>query len=207
MRALTPTEELEFQGALETVYINMPVADVAKFNASTSSDDSRYAVMTRVRLTNVWTWTTWQVYQTYDEAVLYARESDKVVRFRSEEWAELCRRTEPVLPWHVQDPAHVELSNHKEKSFVNHVHRVLDYYGYAVPSRATPSTSGPLGLPCRHTSTIALALLIDFIDLILGWIDKWELSELERMHAKHVPQWLETIRERARRALEHNLAD
>ena len=48
----------------------------------------------------------------------------------------------------------------------------------------------------------SLVLLIGFIDLVLDWLNSWEVSELERMHAKNVPVWLETLRDRARRTLE-----
>jgi len=52
-----------------------------------------------------------------------------------------------------------------------------------------------------------LVLLIDFVDLVLNWLNSWEVSELERMHAKQVPVWLETLRDRMRRTLERGVVD
>ena len=51
----------------------------------------------------------------------------------------------------------------------------------------------------------ALVVLISLIDLVRDWLNGWEVSELERIHAKNVPGWLETLRDRARRALEREV--
>ena len=50
-------------------------------------------------------------------------------------------------------------------------------------------------------------LLIGFIDLVLDWLNSWEVSELEQMHAQQVPVWLETLRDQARRYLEREVVD
>ena len=209
MRSLMPVEEAEFQRAIS--YRNDRWLAEAKQvgQDEETSADSRYAVMMRVSVGDVWTWTTWQVYATYEQAMAYASEGTKVVRFRSAEWAALRRSTEPALPSAATTPKDVRLHWHKGESLVEFVDRSLDQCGLAQQS-APPDVSHdfkPVGLPRRNDkSPVALVLLIDLIDLVLTLIDNWEISELERMHAKQVPMWLENLRGRARRALEDETA-
>ena len=50
---------------------------------------SGYAVMTRIRVVDHWTWATWMCFDTYAQAVAHARKGDKVVRFASAAWVTL----------------------------------------------------------------------------------------------------------------------
>jgi hypothetical protein len=70
----------------------------------------------------------------------------------------------------------------------------MDSYGYPEVS------SGPIRL--ARGGDVALILMIDFLTLVLNWINSWEIEELERIHAQQVPVWLEALRDRAQRALE-----
>jgi hypothetical protein len=95
MRSLSPAEETEFQSAVHG-HPGVPPAATLVIAACTEID-SRYAVMTPIRVGRRWTWTTWMCFGTYAEAAVHAREGDKVVRFRSTEWQAL-RRLVAIAP-------------------------------------------------------------------------------------------------------------
>jgi hypothetical protein len=65
---------------------------------------SGYAVMTRIRVGDSWTWTTWMQFETYLEAAAHARDRNKVVRFRSSEWAALPEQAEAASPIVIKVP-------------------------------------------------------------------------------------------------------
>jgi hypothetical protein len=217
MRALTPVEEHEFQRAIDTRN-DKRLAEAEQLGRDIETNaDLRYAVMIRVRLATVWTWMTWQVYDTYEQAVSHAKDGNKVVRFRSAEWAALRRHTDPALASAITVPQSVRLQWREGESMLEFVHRCLDRYGVDRPS--APSDANQriehyrFQLDSDRSSValdrqkVALGILIDFIDAILNWLNQWEVRELERIHAKQVPAWLENLRERARRALEHEIVN
>jgi hypothetical protein len=97
MRCLNVAEEAQFQFAVHNSPGHNVVADAPAI-APAKSNDSRYAVMTRIRVGNHWSWTTWMCFETYAEASAHAREGDKVVHFRSAEWQELRQQTAAAPP-------------------------------------------------------------------------------------------------------------
>jgi hypothetical protein len=200
LRALTPVEEAEFHRAIDASRAIRPMVDEGRDARVGESDvPPHYAVMIWIKVVDVWTWSTWQVYDTYEQAESYAREGDRVVPFRSGEWAALRQHSEPALPSAATATRNVRLHWRKGETLVEFVARSLDHYGFDQPS----ASFGPAGFQRRaDSSSVGLMILIDLVDLVLNWIDSWEVSELERLHAKQVPAWLETLRERARLALD-----
>lgn len=90
MRCLTAAEEADYQRAVS----GHEIADAASLVAPPSKMlTCDYAVMTRIRIGQHWTWTTWMCFETFAEAVAHARDGDKVVRFRSAEWQALRLQT------------------------------------------------------------------------------------------------------------------
>jgi hypothetical protein len=209
LRALTTKEESQFQLAISEAYRDRQSA-VEAFHYDTSG----YEVMIPVRLADRWAWTTWMRYDTYEQAAANVRTGDKIVPFGSTEWTNLRRGGDPALPVPAVEPRAHRLHRHTGESLVKFVHRFLDDYGFgqqAAPSDARwDSNAAPARVqhhnddstPALDMQRDSLVLLIGFIDLVLDWLNSWEVSELERMHAKNVPVWLETLRDRARRTLE-----
>jgi hypothetical protein len=100
MRSLTAEEEAEFQRVHYA-----PRTDKSPLDPIPEAvGDSRYAVMTRIRVGDHWTWTTWMCFETYVEATAHARAGNKVVRFRSREWVALRQQTEAASPLVINAP-------------------------------------------------------------------------------------------------------
>ena len=213
LRGLTAEEEAQFQRAFDAAF-DKPAA-VEAFHY----DISGYALMIPVRLADRRAWMTWMRYETYGQALANARQGNKIVPFGSAEWTNLRMGVEPALPIPAVEPPKRQLHRCKEESLVEFVLRFLDEYGFgeqAAPADAScDSNSAPARLQRHNDSSAAtfdmqkamLVSLIDFSDLVLDWLNRWEVSELERMHAKQVPVWLETLRDRARRTLEREVVD
>ena len=110
MRSLTAEEESEFQSVIrgDSADKPAPALDTTVQPSAEASRDSGYAVMTRIRVGDHWTWATWMRFETYPEAVACARESNKVVRFRTPEWTALFQTAEPASP-SVRDMPHENL--------------------------------------------------------------------------------------------------
>jgi hypothetical protein len=200
LRALMTEEESQFQLAISAAYRDRPTAVEAFHN-----DPSGYAVMIPVRFADRWAWTTWRRYDTYEQAAANARTGDKIVPFGSTEWTNLRRSGEPALPVPAVEARTHRLHRSEGESLVNFVLRLLDDYGFgqqATLSDSSLNSNVVLGVRHYDMQRVTLVLLIGFIDLVLDWLNQWEVSELERMHAKQVPVWLETLRDRARRSLE-----
>lgn len=128
MRSLNQLEEGQFQSAIHNSRRLTIIAD-APAVASYESIDSRYAIMTRIRVGDQWTWTTWMCFATYAEAAAHAREGDKVVRFRSAEWHELWRKTTIRAPSHeCAHPDHSPIP--QDEILVETVLHLLDACGF-----------------------------------------------------------------------------
>jgi hypothetical protein len=98
MRSLTAEEEAEFQRVHYAPRTDKPPLEAMRAApAEAAVSNSRYAIMTRIRVGDRWTWATWMCFQTYAQAVAHAREGNKVVRFRSPEWAALRHQTDALL--------------------------------------------------------------------------------------------------------------
>ena len=108
MRALTAEEDSEFQCAVPSHSTDSRTVKTTPAEpAEAAVSDSGYAVMTRIRIGDDWTWTTWTTwirFETYAKATAHAREGNKVVRFRSPEWAALRQQTEVDSPTLIDMP-------------------------------------------------------------------------------------------------------
>lgn len=72
MRSLTEAEETEFQCAVSSHSAASPTVAATQTPSAGVSDFS-YAIMIRIRVLNRWVWTTWMHFETYAEAVRFAR--------------------------------------------------------------------------------------------------------------------------------------
>jgi hypothetical protein len=125
MRSLTAEEESEFQRAHCAHRSDNPAVKtrpVAPEEAAAS--DSDYAVMTRIRVGDRWNWTTWMRFGTYAEGAAHAREGNKVVRFRSLEWAALRQQTEAGSPIVMNTPHENLPSRGEGETFIEFVLRL-----------------------------------------------------------------------------------
>ena len=94
-RSLTAEEEDEFQCTVPRNSTDNPAAETIPAGpVEAVLSGPGFAVMTRIRVGNHWTWTTWMCFGTYTEAKAHAREGNKVVRFRSPEWEALRQQNE-----------------------------------------------------------------------------------------------------------------
>jgi hypothetical protein len=92
--------------------------------------DSRYGVMIRARIVDVWTWATWRVYDTCEQAPAYAREGNMVVRFRSPQWAALRHQTEGACPTAMNAPGESLRPRSEGETLLEFVLRFLNAYGF-----------------------------------------------------------------------------
>jgi len=126
MRSLAAEEESEFQCAVPSRSTDNPVVGTTPaVPAAAAVSDPGYAVMTRIRVGDRWTWTTWMYFATYAQAAAHAREGNKVVRFRSPEWVALRQQREVAPPLVIN----ALRSEGEDETFVETVLRLLDAYG------------------------------------------------------------------------------
>lgn len=128
MQSLNHAEEAQFQFAIHNTRRHNIVAEAPAI-ASPESIDSRYAIMTRIKVGDPWTWTTWICFATYAEAATHARAEDKVVRFRSAEWHELRRQTTVRAPSHACTDTDLS-SISQDETLVETVVRLLAACGF-----------------------------------------------------------------------------
>ena len=97
IRSLTAEEESEFQCAVPRHSTDRPAVETTPAApAEVAVSNSDYAVVTRIRVGDHCTWTTWMRFKTYAEAVVHTRQGNNVVRFRSPGWAALLRSAQPA---------------------------------------------------------------------------------------------------------------
>src|ERR1035437_3530887 len=132
MRPLTAEEEAKFQRVHYAPRTDKPPLDATPAApAEAAVSDSRYAIMTRIRVVDHWTWTTWMCFDTYAQATAHAREGNKVVRFRSAEWAALRQQTEAASPLVINASRESILPRGEGETFVEFVLRLLSAHGLA----------------------------------------------------------------------------
>ena len=166
-RALNDEEEAEFQRTPR----KRPKLAVLHYDAS------GYAVMVRFRLPDSWTWTTWMRFETYEQAVAHARANEKVVPFGSAEWHALCQSRERALPASPILTPRLQVPRGEGETLVEYVSRLIpapldpsaNESNVKDLERAFPAASEPL----RPT----------FTDLVLQWINFWELKALGRIYS------------------------
>ncbi len=181
MRSLTAEEEAEFQRvhyAPRTDNSSLDAMRAAPAEAAVS--DSRYAIMTRIRVGDRWIWATWMCFQTYAQAAAHAREGNKVVRFRSPEWVALRRQTEAASPLIINAPRGIIPARGEGETLVDFVLRFLSAYGLDQHADPIPDVK-------HGVSNTAM------IDLVLSRLSESETSELERMYAENKHALLEAL--------------
>ena len=188
MRSLTAEEESEFRCAVPSHSTDNPAVETTPAAPAEAASDSGYAVMTRIRVGDRWTWTTWMRFETYAEAEAHARESNKVVRFRSPEWLALRQQTEAASPLVINAPREGLPPRGEGEPLLEFVLRFLSAYG--LPQHAEPISDVKHGL-----------INTDMIDLVLSRLSEPETSELERMYAEDQHALLEALGKGFRSAL------
>ena len=203
-RALTAEEEAEFQLA------HYPLHCAAQgVPEETVADDPRYAVMIRIRARDRWTWTTWMIFATYGEAAAHARRSNKVVRFRSAEYAALRKQTESASPLVIKATRERIRPQGEAETFVEFVNRFLGAYGFAQPaephSHEKHGSVDPAGLiPIggqedgsltsefdEHTAIIETPTY--FARLIFGRLGESEIGNIARMSDEDIVALLNVL--------------
>src|SRR5208337_3091453 len=181
MRSLTAEEEAEFQCVHYAPHTDKPPLDAMRAApAEAAASDSRYAIMTRIRVGDRWTWATWMCFQTYAQAAAHAREGNKVVRFRSPEWVALRQQTEAASPLVINAPRESIPAIGEGETLVEFVLRFLSAYGLDQHAEPIPDVK-------HGVSNTAM------IDLVLSRLSESETSELERMYAEDKHALLEAL--------------
>jgi hypothetical protein len=171
MRSLTAEEEAEFQCPAPSQTTDNPVLEATPAPGEAAVSDSGYAVMTRIRVGDRWTWTTWMCFETYAKAAAHAREGNKVVRFLSPEWMALRQHTDLSSPIVIKAPRESVPPQGEVEMLPEFVLRFLSAYGFA--QQAEPISDVKHGL-----------ITTDVIDLVLSCLGESETSELERMYTE-----------------------
>jgi hypothetical protein len=181
MRSLTAEEKYESQCALPSHSTDNPAVETtpaAPVEAAVS--DPGFAVMIRIRVGDRWTWTTWMRFGTYVEATAHAPEGNKVVRFRSPEWAALRQQAEAASPVAINAPRESPPPRAEGETLLEFVLRFLSAYGFVQP----PEPISDL----KHDLTNT-----DIIDSVLSPLAELETCELERIDAEDEQALLEAL--------------
>jgi hypothetical protein len=164
MRSLTAAEESEFQRVHYAPRTDKPPLDAIRAaSLEVAGGDSGYAVMTRIRVGDCWTWTTWMRWKTHAEAAAHAREGNKVVRFRTPEWAALRQHAEAASPILIHPPRESIDPQGHEETLVDFVLRFLSARGFNEQDDSdSGGKRGFIGnLSCSHAgSKLKIRLLI-----------------------------------------------
>jgi hypothetical protein len=199
MRSLTAEEESEFQCAVLSLSTNNPALEpTPAAPAKAAVSHPGYAVMTRIRVDDHWTWTTGMRFETYAEATAYAREGNKVVRFRSPEWAALRQQTQAAPPTVISAPRESLPPRGEGETLLEFVLRFLSAYGF--DECGEPISDN--GLICESGDEgSAPETHLDMSDLILRHLSVLEIRELERMYAEDKKALPEALGNRFRTVL------
>jgi hypothetical protein len=136
MRSLSRKEESNFESVIRATFECPPLftAVPAAGSRARASTGPGYAVMTRIKVVDYWSWSTWMCFDTYEQAAVHARKGDKVVRFASDEWVDLRqekwvalpRQSDPVLPTCANEPPEILPSRAEGEPLVEFVLRLLN---------------------------------------------------------------------------------
>lgn len=124
-------------------------------------------------------------FETYVEATAHARAGNKVVRFRSREWAALRQQTEAASLMVIKTPRESLPPRGEGETLVEFVLRFLSAYG--VVQHAEPSSEAKPSM-----------IKAEIIGLLLIRLSESEISELERMYAEDKHTLLEAFGARFR---------
>jgi hypothetical protein len=132
-------------------------------------------------------------FDTHEQAVKYARNGNKIVPFGSAKWNALRQSREPALPFPASAPQESRQSRSEGETLVEFV------------SRLVPSPLDPDQTDREVTFSVGSeALRPTLVELVLAWINKWEVKVLERIFNLPVPVRIDALRKRLRRAVERN---
>jgi hypothetical protein len=180
MRSLSEEEESEFKCAHSERRTENPAVETATVApAEAAASDSGYAVMTRIRVGDRSIWTTWMGFGTYVEAAAHAREGNKIVRFRSPEWAALRQQTEAASPIVINMPRGRVPPRGEGETLLEFALRFVSPYGFA-----------------HHAETVSEKhrwINAEIIDLVLSRLSESETRELERMYAEDKHALMEAL--------------
>jgi len=180
MRSLSEEEESEFKCAHSERRTENPAVETATVApAEAAASDSGYAVMTRIRVGDRSIWTTWMGFGTYAEAAAHAREGNKIVRFRSPEWAALRQQTEAASPIVINMPRGRVPPRGEGETLLEFALRFVSPYGFA-----------------HHAETVSEKhrwINAEIIDLVLSRLSESETRELERMYAEDKHALMEAL--------------
>jgi hypothetical protein len=204
MRSLSPKEESEFQAVIRDHSAKpAPHMTVPAASAEQANRDSRYAVMTPIRVVDHWTWGTWMSFENYAQAVAHARTGDKVVRFASEEWAELKQQKWAEQPQQTDATPAIYVNTAREtlpsrvdgEPLVEFVLRLL--------SALDPAAPVPIERQKDRSSTSEFDSQTSIIEtptymarLILSRLSELEIGRLERMLRTDLLALLKALRNR-----------
>jgi|ERR1035438_4602718 hypothetical protein len=185
LRALTDIEDAEFQRTPR----KQPQRVELQYEAS------GYAVMVRVRFVDGWGWDTWMRFDTYEQAAAHARKGNKIVPFGSVEWNALRQSRKPALPAPTAVPQNCQQVRCEGETLVEFVSRLvpspLDQHDLA-------DREDPLPVSCellRPAGTKPETL----VELVLGWINEWEVRVLEEVYSLLVSARIKALRRHVRK--------
>jgi len=205
MRSLGPKEKSEFQAVIQDHSTKpAPHTTVPAASGEQANRDSGYAVMTPIRVVDHWTWGTWMCFENYAQAVAHARTGDTVVRFASEEWAELKPQKWAEQPQQTDATPAIYMSPAREtlpsrvdgEPLVEFVLRLLSALDPAGPmpiegQKDDSSTSES----DSHASMIETPTYI--ARLILSRLSELEIGKLESMRETDLLALLKALRNRS----------
>ena len=203
MRSLRTEDESEVQSVIHSRKKPAPYTTAPAAASEKASSDPGYAVMTRIRVVNHWTWATWMCFDTYAQAVAHARKGDKVVRFASAEWATLKHQESAAQPEQSDaSPVHTTgrptlPSRAEGEPFVEFVLRLLNTLDLAgtIPSEGQEDDRSASESD-KQTSKIDTPAFV--ARLILNRLSKSEIGKLDRMLDEDLPALLDALRGRPR---------
>jgi len=203
MRSLSPKEESEFQAAIRDPFKYRPLhtAVPAAGSPARVSTDPGYAVMTRIKVVDHWSWSTWMCFEIHAQAVAQARKNDKVIRFESEErttlkqekWLALPQQSDTDPPIHANGPRESPPSRAEGETLVEFVLRLLsalDPAGPVLPIEGQQDGS----LTSESDKETSIIEPIYMASLILCRLTESELHRLERMRETDIPALLKALR-------------
>jgi hypothetical protein len=222
MRSLRTEEESEVQSVIHSRKKPAPYTTApAAASAEQGSRDPGYAVMTRIRVVDYWTWATWMCFDTYAQAVAHSRKGDKVVRFSSDEWAALkqqkCaeqpQQTDTAPPIHMNSARESLPARGEGETLVEFVLRLLSAHGldqHAEPisdvKHGSVVPAGPIPIKGQKDGSLTsesdkqtsmIETPASMARLILSRLSESEIAKLTRMRENDIPALLNALRDRS----------
>jgi hypothetical protein len=202
IRSLSSKEESEFQAVIRDPfkYPRLYTAVPAAGSPATVSTNPGYAVMTRIKVVDHWSWSTWMCFETHAQAVAQTRKGDKVIRFESEEratlkqekWSALPRQSDTDPPIRANGPRESLPSRAEGETLVEFVLRLLSALDPAGPVPSEGQQDGSLTSESDKETSIIEPIYM--ARLILSRLTESELHRLERMRETDIPALIKTLR-------------